>query len=177
MAKTKLRKMLGSAEHPTIRALMDLISTQSRDTLSRWALEYVHAHYLPILIRKNRMDPRLAQAGEIAEKLLCKKLSLKEAKPFLQGASAAAREMEGDAAAQAAAKAISTAYGVTQTPTNALGFTFYGAAAFAYDTAGEEGNKELYDALADEELEKIFNSLHLAAVPDEKNPVKMDWHC
>ena len=64
-----------------------------------------------------------------------------------------------------------------QTPTNALGFTFYGAAAAAYDQAGTEESPEIYDALAEKELAAILASLQSAAVENEPNPVKVDWNC
>ena len=45
----KLRKMLGSADHPTVQKLMRLIETQNKQTLAAWAVDYVAAHDLPIL--------------------------------------------------------------------------------------------------------------------------------
>ena len=47
--------------------------------------------------------------------------------------------------------------------TNALGFAFYGAAAWAYHTAGTEAAREEHDRLAQEELERILTSLRRAA--------------
>ena len=37
----KLRKMLGSADHPTVQKLMRLIETQNKQTLAAWAVDYV----------------------------------------------------------------------------------------------------------------------------------------
>lgn len=45
----KLRKMLGSAGHPTVQKLMRLIETQNKHTLAAWAADYVSAYDLPIL--------------------------------------------------------------------------------------------------------------------------------
>lgn len=87
-----------------------------------------------------------------------------------------ARETEGEIA-QAAARAISTACSVVQTPTGALGFTFYAAAAIIYEQVGLEEKPAVYDALAAEEMARTLASLQEAAVPDEENPAKINWHC
>ena len=165
MAKPKLRKMLGNAQHPLVIKLMRIIETQSQDTLCRWALDYVQAHYFPILNQKGCCDSRFIQ------------ISLKEGKPFFKQAAAAAREIDQDPAAQAAAKAISVACSIAQTPTNALGFTFYGAAAYAYDCAGFEASRQVYEQLATEEFQTLLDALNLIAVLHEPNPVKINWNC
>ena len=103
-------------------------------------------------------------------------LTLKEAKVLLAEARKAAQE-ETDPVRQAAARAVSTACGTLTTPTNALGFAFYGAAAWAYHTAGTEAAREERDRLAQEELERILTSLRRAAVPDEADPVNVNWNC
>lgn len=43
-----LRKMLGSADHPEIIRMMQLIETQSKATLTCFSADYAEAHYLPI---------------------------------------------------------------------------------------------------------------------------------
>lgn len=177
MAKPKLRKMLGSAKHPLVIKLMRIIETQSQDTLCRWALDYVQAHYFPILNQKGCCDSRFIQAAQTVENLLHKRISLKEGKPFFKQAAAAAREIDQDPAAQAAAKAISVACSIAQTPTNALGFTFYGAAAYAYDCAGFEASRQVYEQLATEEFQTLLDALNLIAVLHEPNPVKINWNC
>ena len=63
------------------------------------------------------------------------------------------------------------------TPTNALGFAFYGAAAWAYHTAETKAAAETHDALATEELTRIADALEAMAVPDESDPVKINWGC
>lgn len=169
----KLRKMLGSVEDPAIRELMGLIETQSRITLTRWAVAYTAERYLPLT---DRADGRLPAAVEAVRANLRGELTLKEAKVLLAEARKAAQE-ETDPVRQAAARAVSTACGVLTTPTNALGFAFYGAAAWAYHTAGTEAAREEHDRLAQGELERILTSLREAAVPDEADPVKVNWNC
>lgn len=107
---------------------------------------------------------------------LAGRLPLKELKPLLKEASNAARA-ETDPIAQAAARALSVACAVIQTPTNALGFSFYSTAASAYHQAGLTETAQTYDRLADAEFENILASLQAAAVLDEPNPVKIDWNC
>ena len=169
----KLRKMLGSVEDPAVRELMGLIETQSRTTLTRWAAAYTAEQYLPLT---GGEDGRLSAAVEAVSANLRGDLTLKEAKVLLAEARKAAQE-ETDPVRQAAARAVSTACGTLTTPTNALGFAFYGAAAWAYHTAGTEAAREEHDRLAQEGLERILTSLRRAAVPDEADPVKVNWNC
>ena len=168
-----LRKMLGSADHPEIIRLMRLIETQSKATLTRFAAD---SHYLPItdalLPEETRLRNALAavRAHMDGTPLSAVKAAVKEAR-------AAAQALTKFPVAQAAARAIATACGVAVTPTNALGFTFYGAAAIAYHTAGIEADRAVHDSLADQELARIRTALEAACIPDEPNPVKVDWGC
>lgn len=165
--------MLGSVEDPAVRELMALIETQSKTTLTRWAVSYTAERYLPLI---DGEDGRLTAAVESVAANLRGELTLKEAKAFLAEARRAAQE-EKDPVRQALARAVSTACGTLTTPTNALGFAFYGAAAWAYHTAGTEAAREDHDRLAREELERILASLRKAAVPNEGDPVKVNWNC
>ena len=167
-----LRKMLGSAEHPSVVRLMRLIETQSKTTLAAFAATYVAAHYLPLIGEDGRLTAALAGVTEH----LRGNLSLKELKPLLRDARTAAQE-ETDPVRQAAKRAVATAAAVITTPTNAVGFAFYGAAAYAYAAAGTAAAREVHDALADEELARIVLALEAAAVPDEPDPVKISWGC
>lgn len=119
--------------------------------------------------------PALTAAVEGCRKHLTGQLSLKELKPLLREASAAARDTEG-AVEQAAARATATACAVIQTPTNALGYLFYGAAAAAYSKAGTE-DASRWDDLARAELEQALEELRAVSVPDEPNPAKINWNC
>ena len=70
-----------------------------------------------------------------------------------------------------------TACGVIQTPTNALGFVFYGAAAAAYDALGLSAAAADYDTFAAAEFEALAASLRAVSVPDEVRPAKINWNC
>lgn len=91
-------------------------------------------------------------------------------------ASAAARDTEG-AVEQAAARATATACAVIQTPTNALGYLFYGAAAAAYSKGRGTEDASRWDDLARAELEQALEELRAVSVPDEPNPAKINWNC
>ncbi len=170
-----LRKMLGSADHPAIVRLMRLIETQSKPTLTRFAAEYAAEHYLPILNALNPEEPRLrAAVASVREHLAGAKL------PLLKAAVKEARtaaQAQTDPVCQAAARAMATACAVALTPTNALGFAFYGAAAHAYSTAGVAADKSVHDDLATQELERICRALEAVCIPNETQPVKVDWGC
>lgn len=167
-----LRKMLGSVDHPAVIRLMRLIETQSKTTLAAFAADYVEKHYLPIAGEDERLQAALAAV----DAHLRGDMSLKELKPLLREARTAAQE-EKNPICQAAKRAIATATAVITTPTNALGFVFYGAAAFAYDTAGVSAPPACYDELASQELERILAALEAAAIPDEPDPVQVNWGC
>ena len=167
----KLRKTLGSIDWPVCEALMRQIETQSTVTLSRWAVDHAAREYLPLCGE----IPALAAAVEGCRSHLAGQLTLRELKPLLREAAAAARETEG-AVEQAAARAVSTACAVIQTPANALGYLFYGAAAAAYSKAGT-GDSARWDDLAREELELALEELRAVSVPDEPNPARINWNC
>lgn len=53
----KLRKMLGDINDPSVVELMQVMETQSKTTLARWAIDYVkeHIHFIvlqPLYMRK-----------------------------------------------------------------------------------------------------------------------------
>ena len=88
-----------------------------------------------------------------------------------------ARGAADEPAAAAAAQAIVTACGVLQTPTNALGFVFYGAAAAAYDELGLRAAQAEYDARAAQEFNTLTEYLRQVMVADEPEPIQVNWYC
>ena len=163
-----LRKMLGSADHPQIIRMMRLIETQSKATLAAFTAAYVEKHYLPIA-----RDEKLAAVLAAVRAYLRGELPLKDLKPLLKEARTIAQG-EKEPACQAAKRAIATAAATIVTPTNALGFAFYGAAAYAYHQTLDVAR---HDELATEELTSIADALEASAIPDEPNPVQVDWGC
>lgn len=172
----KLRKMLGDINAPVTVALMRLIETQSQKTLAAWACGYARAHYLPIYAQREADDPILADTLAACDAYLAGQVKLAAIKPQLKAARLRAAELT-DPISQASARAIATACAVCTTPTGALGFLFYGAAALAYDRAGLKEDVSVYERLADDAMQDALESLRSAAVPDEPNPAKIDWGC
>ncbi|MDD3409583.1 MAG: hypothetical protein PHY12_02115 [Eubacteriales bacterium] len=178
MASKKLRKMLGSAESPYIVSLMRLIETQSKATIAKWCLDYAEANILPIFETRRPGDDRPRRALMASRDWFEGKVKLKEVKNIiLNECHSAARELDADPAAQAAARACGQAAACFHTPTHSLGLAFYGAAALAYDRLGLDESAEVYDAFAAVECAKMEAALRAIAVENEANPAKIDWHC
>lgn len=173
----KLRKMLGRADDPQVTALMRMIETQSKATLAHWAASYAEAHFLPIYEETYPEDMRLREMILSVKMYLSGKQKLSEVRALLKQARQIAQDAEEAPAAQAAARAVATACSVVQTPTSALGFAFYGAAASAYNQAGLSETPDRYDTLAAVELDKLVESLQKALIPNDPNPVKITWNC
>ena len=89
----------------------------------------------------------------------------------------AAKQAATDPISEAAARAVAVACASVRTPTNTLGFLFYGAAAAAYDQLGLAQKQDSYDQAATQELAMALQSLQERAVEHEENPVKIDWNC
>lgn len=172
----KLRKMLGSADSPGIVALMAQMETQSKETLARWSASYARARLLPLCVQAHPEDVRPSQLLEQAEAWAAGTGDGKAVKPLLAAVRDASRA-ESSPAVQAALRAIATAAAVMQTPTNALGMTFYAAAALAYQMLGEHAPTQDYDAYAEELFASMLADLQAVSVPGEEHPARLDWHC
>lgn len=173
----KLRKMLCDINSPECTALMRLIETQSQATLASWAIQYAKDNYLGIYETQRPQDSILRDTILSCEEYLAGSRKLAEVKPLLTEAGQTARGLEENPIAQAAARAVSTACAAVRTPTNALGFLFYGSAAVAYSQAGLEETIETYNKIAEAELKKAFASLQQVSIPDEPHPAKIKWNC
>lgn len=167
----KLRKMLGRADAPVCAELMHLMDTQSAATLARWAVEYAAQRALPLC-----PSAPLQEAVDVCRAHLSGTQTLQAVKPLIRAAQAAARE-EGDPVRQAASRAVATACASVQTPTSALGFLFYTAAAIAYSEIGLNADAQRYDALAEREFQAALQSLRQCAIPDEPHPARLNWGC
>lgn len=170
----KLRKMLGKTDSPHIVSLMRLIETQSKTTIANWCIQYTEEHILPIYEKTYSDDTRPRAALTAARDWLAGKIKLPEAKKYILAAHAAAREAEDNPAAQAAARSAGQAAATIHMATHSLGIAFYGAAAIAYDRVGIEEKPEIYEQIAEEEGAKLEDALSAVAVPDEKNPAKIN---
>ena len=172
----KLRKMLGKMDSPECQALMRQMETQSKQTLAAWAVAYAKERYLPLYQSAYPAEERLPAALEACAASQRGEGAPPAGKAAQKALRQIASETEGPVA-QAAARAIATACAAVQTPTNAFGFLLYGAAAFAYHSAGLNAAQDAYDALATQELQRALASLRSASVPGEAHPVKLRWNC
>lgn len=168
----KLRKTLGSPTEPAVVALMESMEGKSKETLTTWAMAYVTEKYLPLVAE----TPLFAELLEKTKDCMTGNLPLKDWKALLAEARKASAA-EKEPVREAAARAIVTACGTWQTPTNALGFCFYGAAAMAYHQAGTAETKETYDMLATKELEQILASLKQVKTALDEQAAKLQWNC
>lgn len=173
----KVRKMLGKADSPYIISLMKLIETQSKNTIVKWCNEYARENILPIYEKDYLKDYRLRNALNATSEWLDGKIKLAEAKKIIKEAQVAAREVEGNPAAQAAARAIAATTTTINTVTSSLGLVFYGSAAIAYSSVGVNENEEVYEEIAARECKKIEEALEKIAIKDETNPAKIKWYC
>lgn len=173
----KLRKMLGRADDPQILTLMHLLETQSRRTLAGWAADCAKRRYLPIFERAFPDEYWPKELLEAVRSCLAGELAVSEVKRLVKNGRTLAREAADEPAAAAAAQAIVTACGVLQTPTNALGFVFYGAAAAAYDELGLRAAQAEYDVRAALEFDALTEHLRQVMVADEPEPIQVNWYC
>ena len=173
-----LRKMLGRADDDYIIALMRLIETQSKETIVTWCLNYAKMNILPIYNKHIPDDDRPLKAINAANDYLKGSVKFTEVKDIiLNQCHQAARELDDNPAAQAAARTIGQAASSIHTVTHALGLAFYGSAAIAYDRVGLNESQAVYAKIAREECEKMYASLKAVSVENEVNPVKVKWYC
>lgn len=177
MAK-KVRKMLGDVNAPSTVALMRLIDTQSKATICNWCIGYSEVNVLPIFEKHCPDDDRPRKALNAAREYLDGKVKFPVVKNIiLNECHAAARELEANPAAQAAARACGQVSAVVHTLSHSIGLYFYGAAAVAYDRLGLEATDDEYSTVAEEVCADITTALQAIAVENEPNPAKIKWNC
>jgi len=141
-------------------------------------MDYAETTILPIFERRCPGDNRPRSAISAARDWFDGIKKLPEVKHIiLHVCHAAARELDGDPAAQAAARACGQAAACFHTPTHSLGLAFYGTAAIAYDRVGTDQQPSVYDQIAAEECAKMEDALRAVAVDNEPDPAKIKWHC
>ena len=174
----KLRKMLGDVNAPSAVALRELIDTQSKDTIRKWCLGYAKDKILPIFEKHCPDDDRPRNAVSAAHDYLDGKVKFPVVKNIiLNECHAAARELDSNPTAQAAARAIGQGSAVVHTLTHSLGLFFYAAAAVAYDRIGLDATEEAYAEIAEEVCLDYTMALRAIAVEDEPSPAKLKWNC
>jgi len=161
----KLRKTLGDVNAPATIALKNLIDMQSKDTIRKWCLGYAADKILPIFEKHCPGDNRPRNALNAAYDYLGGKIKFYVVKNvILNECHAAARELDADPIAQAAARAVGQASSVVHVTTHSLGLFFYAAAAVAYERAGFDAPDEVYAKIAEEVCLDYTEALRAAAV-------------
>ena len=174
----KLRKTLGDVNSPSAVALRNLIDTQSKNTIRKWCLGYAEEKVLPIFEKHCSGDSRPRNAVNAAQAYLEGKLKFSVVKNIiLNECHAAARELDDNPIAQAAARAVGQGSAVVHVLTHSLGLFFYAAAAVAYDRVGLDAADEVYAGIAEEVCVDYTDALRAIAVADERNPAKLKWNC
>ena len=174
----KLRKMLGDVAAPSCVSLRELIDTQSKDTIRKWCLGYATDKILPIFEKHCPDDSRPRSAIDAAYAYLDGKVKFPVVKNvILNECHAAARELDNNPVAQAAARAVGQGSAVVHTLTHSLGLFFYAAAAVAYDRVGLDASEEMYAEIAEEVCLDYTAALRSVAVENEPNPAKLKWNC
>jgi hypothetical protein len=174
----KLRKMLGDVNAPSAVALRELIDTQSKDIIRKWCLGYAEKKILPIFEKHCPSDDRPRNAVNAAHEYLDGKVKFPVVKNIiLNECHQAARELDDNPVAQAAARAVGQGSAVVHTLTHSLGLFFYAAAAVAYDRIGLGASEGEYAEIAEEVCLDYTAALRAVAVENEPNPAKLKWNC
>jgi len=173
----KYRKMLTDYQAPYIMSILRLIETQSKTTIANWCIDYAEANILPIYEKHYPKDMRPIFAITAAREWMIGKIKLPQAKAAILECHGAAREAEGNPAAQAAARTIGQCAATIHAPTHSAGLMFYGALAVAYDRLGVDAEWDELLAAAEVECGKMEAALRAVAVTDEPNRAKVNWHC
>jgi hypothetical protein len=173
----KARKMLSDWHAPYIQSLMRLIETQSKATLALWAMDYSERVLLPLWSKSFAADARPQEALAAARLWLRGEIKLPAAKAAILQCHAAAREAEGNPAAQAAARAIGQCASTIHMAQHCIGLAFYGALAVAYDRLGSGAPWAQVEQCAAEECAHMQAALLAIAVVHEPNPARINWNC
>lgn len=173
----KPRKMLSDWNAPYIQSLVKLIETQSKTTLANWCISYAEEHILPVYEKHCPNDGRPQNALKAGCKWLDGEIKLPQAKAVILDCHAAARQLEDNPTAQAAARAIGQCTSVIHSASHCLGLAYYGALAVAYDKLGVNTPWAELEALAAEECGRMEAALRAAAIENEPNPAKFTWQC
>ncbi|MEX1377309.1 MAG: putative immunity protein [Eubacteriales bacterium] len=174
---TKLRKMLSDWQAPYIQSLMRLIETQSKETLANWAIDYSTKVLLPVWSKYYPKDKRPHDALDAAREWLTGDIKLPQAKAKILECHAAAREAEGNPAAQASARAIGQCASTIHSARHCIGLAFYGALAVVYNQLGTDLPWEVIEKCAAEECSRMEDALRKVAILNDPNPAKIDWKC
>lgn len=161
------RRMLMNVQAPAIVSLKALIQTQGKQTLANWCLDEAQEHLLPLWQQAFPKDGRPLEAICSARAWLRGEAKLPQVKPVILQAHAAAREAEGQPAAQAAARAIGQCASTIHSARHCLGLALYGALALAYARLGQDTPWEQLEQRALQECARMEMTLRYRSAVDE----------
>ena len=173
----KTRKMLGDWKAPYIQSLMKPIKTQCKSTLAHCSIDYAERVVLPIWKNFCPDDLRPQSALNAAREWLSGIIKLPQAKSAILACHAAAREVNGNPVAKAAARAIGQCASTIHSARHCIGLALYGLLAVAYDRPGADAQWEQIEKCAEEECGLMEAALRAVAVENEPHPAKIDWKC
>ena len=135
-----MRKLLVTRQSDCLQPMLALIEEQNHRTLVLWSLDCAR-HVLPVFEMRFSDDPRPAKAIEAAEKWARGEIKMPEAKKAAHAAHNAASDVEYDAGACAAARAMGHAIGTVHVETHAIGVVMYGITAFVYAAGNQTADE------------------------------------
>jgi hypothetical protein len=178
--QAKPRRILGYPNAPYLDNLKNQISSQSRVTVLKWAIDYVEANQLVVFESRFPDDFRPRAALASARNFISDendRADIKiEMQPLVLACHAAARAAESDAAAQAAARTCAQAASSVYELGHTLGIAYFGSAAAAYARVGINQDAATYDRLAADECERQYLALKAISIDNEPDPTEIVWH-
>jgi hypothetical protein len=171
----KYRKML-TLGNPAINEMFLLLSSQSRVTICNWCIDYTEQNILPIYEKYLPNDTRGRHILTISRTEPTKDIK-KAVRDEANLIWKTARELDGEPAAQTAARAVGQAASAINTITHCIGIAVYGALSIAYDKIGKDAPWVELEQCATIECEKMLYALRAVAIKNEPNPSNINWGC
>ncbi len=132
----KPRRKALAPDMPEVLSLRDAMRETQKAALAGWACGYAEEALLPLWEVRRPGDARPRAAIGAARAWLRGAVKLPQARGFILNCHAAAREAQGDPAAQGVARAVGHAASSIHSARHAMGLALYGALALAYDRLG-----------------------------------------
>ena len=174
----KYIRMISNLDIPDIKALMDIIPTQSKVTLAGWAVDYAEEKLLPLWAKAYPGDSRPQAALTAAREMIAGKIKWNDGLyTAVKACVQAAKDVDDDITARIAARAIAQCCSTIHSGSHSIGIAFYGALAVAYDALGAGAPRAALEEYAAGECAKMEARLRAIAVEDEPNPVNIKWNC
>jgi hypothetical protein len=170
--------MLNNCSTPHIQSLMQLISTQSKPTVAKWAVDYAERILLPLWNKYSPTDNRPRLSLEAARATIAGTIKWNTGlNTAVQACNKASNDAEDTPAPRAAARAIAQCSSAIHSASHSIGLALYGALAVAYDELGVNAPWQELTARAEEECGNMLSALQAVAVENEPKPCKTGWEC